>query len=268
MSVDVDWHLLDRSLSQKLVESLNGLLERVSLPSYLGPITVHDFVFGDAPPVVQLVDITDIIESFAHPDLSENEQQEEEEEGHQEDSRDLDGGHEHGDNVATGAAPNDSSSSSEPLDLQLHLRTQYSGNLRIELTTSLLVNYPSPFFMSLPLRLTLTALDFAATWVVGYQSGKRCIHLSMMPSPEDNIRPPSDPDATQPIPASPPPSFAAKPNAANDILKNLQCDPSEVGEADKHVLRNVGKVEKFVLELVRGLLQNELVWPNFVTVHY
>lgn len=36
---------------------------------------------------------------------------------------------------------------------------------------------------------------------------------------------------------------------------------SEVGQAEKHVLKNVGKVEKFVLEVARSTLESELVFP-------
>lgn len=41
---------------------------------------------------------------------------------------------------------------------------------------------------------------------------------------------------------------------------------SSVGQADKHVLRNVGKVEKFLVELLRKAVEDELVWPNFYTI--
>lgn len=41
---------------------------------------------------------------------------------------------------------------------------------------------------------------------------------------------------------------------------------TSVGNADKHVLRNVGKVEKFLVELLRKAVEDELVWPNFYTV--
>ena len=41
---------------------------------------------------------------------------------------------------------------------------------------------------------------------------------------------------------------------------------TSVGNADKHVLRNVGKVEKFLTELLRKAVEDELVWPNFYTV--
>lgn len=41
---------------------------------------------------------------------------------------------------------------------------------------------------------------------------------------------------------------------------------SEVGEHEKHVLKNVGKVEKFITEVIRKGLQDELVYPNYYTI--
>ena len=49
------------------------------------------------------------------------------------------------------------------------------------------------------------------------------------------------------------------------LLPALQID-SEIGHADVHVLRNVGKVEKFILDLVRKTMVDELVYPNYHTI--
>lgn len=49
------------------------------------------------------------------------------------------------------------------------------------------------------------------------------------------------------------------------LLPALQIE-SEIGHADVHVLRNVGKVEKFILDLVRKTMVDELVYPNYHTV--
>ncbi len=50
-----------------------------------------------------------------------------------------------------------------------------------------------------------------------------------------------------------------------NILPNLTFE-SEVGEHEKHVLKNVGKVEKFVAEVIRKGLEDELVFPNYYTI--
>jgi distribution and morphology protein 12 len=49
------------------------------------------------------------------------------------------------------------------------------------------------------------------------------------------------------------------------ILPELHIE-SEIGHADAHVLRNVGKVERFIADAVRKVLVDELVFPNFHTI--
>lgn len=43
---------------------------------------------------------------------------------------------------------------------------------------------------------------------------------------------------------------------------------SEIGrkESGKQSLKNVGKVERFVLEQVRRIFDEEFVWPSFITL--
>lgn len=51
------------------------------------------------------------------------------------------------------------------------------------------------------------------------------------------------------------------------LLREIRVE-SEIGrqeEGGKQVLRNVGKVEGFVLEQVRRIFEEEFVWPSFWT---
>lgn len=233
MTVDLDWAALDAQLSQKLRDNLNMLFSRTSLPSYLGPLSVVDFVFGDAPPLIELVDIKDINPDFLAEECS-------------------DGGSD---------GPTTEATAADADDVQLQVRIQYSGNLRIELKTQLLINYPSSLFMSLPLRLNLTSLDFCADAILALQPNSRRAHISLTAPPL------LDAEHHQ-IPPNSFTSAATSQDATTQIIRDLKCDPSEVGDADKHVLRNVGKVEKFVLQLVRSLLESEVVWPNYITIDY
>jgi distribution and morphology protein 12 len=90
--------------------------------------------------------------------------------------------------------------------------------------------------MSLPLEATL---------VVAFEGSNRSIHLSLL----------------DPNPGGGGAGIAGrKESAGNRILKSAVVE-SEVGQADKHVLKNVGKVEKFVLEVARKTLENEIVFP-------
>ena len=41
---------------------------------------------------------------------------------------------------------------------------------------------------------------------------------------------------------------------------------SEIGKADNHVLRNVTRVERFIQDVIRKTIEDELVFPNFHTL--
>jgi distribution and morphology protein 12 len=49
------------------------------------------------------------------------------------------------------------------------------------------------------------------------------------------------------------------------LLPEMRID-SEIGHSDAHVLRNVGKIERFIADVVRKTLVDELVFPNFHTI--
>lgn len=139
-----------------------------------------------------------------------------------------------------GSNPPPPTSSSAP-SFQMHLRLTYSGNLTIGLATSLLINYPAPRFMSLPLKLSVTSLAFTGTMLVAFEGDRRRVHLSIV-------------DPTHGAGGL----GGATPGAR--LLTGAVVE-SEVGQADKHVLKNVGKVEKFVLDVARSTLESELVFP-------
>ena len=57
------------------------------------------------------------------------------------------------------------------------------------------------------------------------------------------------------------------PSKGGGLLREIRVE-SEIGrqEGGKQVLKNVGKVEKFVLEQVRRIVEEEFVWPSFWTL--
>ncbi|KAK4698966.1 hypothetical protein P7C70_g7301, partial [Phenoliferia sp. Uapishka_3] len=150
------------------------------------------------------------------------------------------------------------SSSSAP-SLQLHLRVSYTGNMQFGLSTSLLINYPSPAFMALPLKLLVTSLAFTGTFIVAFEGDRRRVHISILDPREE--------EGAEFLETSF--AYAAGtrvPRTAGASLLSGAVVESEVGQAEKHVLKNVGKVEKFVLDVARGALESELVFPNFQTI--
>jgi distribution and morphology protein 12 len=144
---------------------------------------------------------------------------------------------------------------------------KYAGDIKLSLTAEILLDYPMPSFVGLPLKLNITGLTFDGVAVIAYI--RRRVHFCFL-SPEDanawvggdesgsgEMRSRSSGDMV--VPASPrrkPPS----------LLREIRVE-SEIGrkENGKQVLKNVGKVEKFVLEQVRRIFDEEFVYPSFWT---
>jgi distribution and morphology protein 12 len=150
----------------------------------------------------------------------------------------------------------------------LHLLVSWHSDLRLTLTTSLRINYPSPLFMSLPIKLSVTGLVFDGEVAVAYEGGRR-VHLCVL----DGLDPygpsarrsagsqgstPSDPEGDD--------AQAAKPLPVGQRLLPEIFIESELGQADKHVLKNVTRVEKFIQDVIRKTVEEELVFPNFHTL--
>jgi mitochondrial distribution and morphology protein 12 len=153
-------------------------------------------------------------------------------------------------------------------NLQLHLLVSWHSDLRLTLTTSLRINYPSPLFMSLPIKLSVTGLVFDGELAVAYEGGRR-VHLCVL----DGLDPygpsarrsagsqgstPSDPEGED--------AHATKPLPVGQRLLPEIFIESELGQADKHVLKNVTRVEKFIQDVIRKTVEEELVFPNFHTL--
>lgn len=128
--------------------------------------------------------------------------------------------------------------------------------------------------MSLPLTLTVTRMELDFHLVVAFHSS------SSRPSPSaaasapssrvylsilDELDP-SGPPLPQSSPAAHPAQHGTKPPPIGQrILPSMQIE-SSIGQDGEHVLRNVAKVERFVVDLLRSAIVDELVYPNFHTV--
>lgn len=390
MSIDLDWHKLDSSLSTSLIELLNRQLASTTRPSFIGPVEVTSLDFGTSGPDVELVDLRDIYRDFLEDD-EENEDAEPgivkvtegapDDEGFEWVSRkvvrtqsfaeempahnllpphlryghgpvadmfasvpNLHGprgawspaiGGGYGDirplfPYASGYAsplirpplsaatprtsfgsifnsrysPDDPSppglrespaeipspvaspptqapppSPSQP-NVQLHLHIAWQSNLRITFTTSLLINYPSPMFMSLPIKLSVTGLVFNGEVVVAYEGERRRVHLCVVDEldpygPLAGERQKRDTPSSTGTPAEQEDDIAAHTPAlprpskplpiGQRLLPNIFIE-SEIGQADKHVLKNVTRVERFIQDVIRKTVEEELVFPNFHTL--
>ncbi len=138
-------------------------------------------------------------------------------------------------------------------DLQAVFRVRYSGDVKLSLTAEILLDYPMPSFVGIPVKLTITGLSFDGVAVVAYIR-KRAYFCFL--SPEDALAVIGAEDADD----------QGGELKMGGLLQAIKVE-SEIGQREngKQSLKNVGKVEKFVLEQVRRIFEDEFVYPSFWT---
>ena len=149
---------------------------------------------------------------------------------------------------------------SQPSDLQVVARVQYSGDVRMMLTAEILLDYPMPSFVGIPLKLSITGITFDGVAILAYI--KKRMHLCFL-DPEDAETLVGEHVTAEQKEASRKDKLSS---AMNGLIKEIHIE-SEIGrqESGKQVLKNVGKVEKFVLEQIRSIFEDEFVFPSFWT---
>lgn len=150
-------------------------------------------------------------------------------------------------------------------DIQAVFRIRYSGDVKLLLTADILLDYPMPSFVGIPLRLSITGLSFDGVGVVAYI--RKRVHFCFL-SPDDALAAVGADDSDQANEGTDDSSGAAgtRPSKMGGLLQEIRVE-SEIGqrEGGKQSLKNVGKVERFVLEQVRRIFEEEFVYPSFWT---
>ena len=148
-----------------------------------------------------------------------------------------------------------------PEDLQVVTHVQYSGDIKMSLTAEILLDYPMPSFVGIPLKLNITGITFDGVAILAYI--KKRAHFCFLS--------PDDADALVGRESLQADSQGQGSNLAQrlkigGLLENIKVE-SEIGGqgSGKQVLKNVGKVESFVLEQVRRIFEDEFVYPSFWT---
>lgn len=146
--------------------------------------------------------------------------------------------------------------SAQPSDLQVVARVKYTGDVRMTLTAEILLDYPMPSFVGIPLKLSITGITFDGVAI--FASIKKRAHFCFL-SPEDAEALVGADDSAES-------GAAPQEKSVGGLLHEIRVE-SEIGrkENGKQVLKNVGKVEKFVLEQVRRIFEEEFVFPSFWT---
>ncbi|KAL9100193.1 MAG: hypothetical protein Q9163_004399, partial [Psora crenata] len=175
-------------------------------------------------------------------------------------------------------------SSSNPLDLQTTLHISYSGGLSLSLTAMILLDYPMPSFVGIPLKLNITGLSFDGVGLLAYLHGREKkkgaekreddgdsrgkIKFCFL-SPED-ARMMFGSEASEDTLDGHGHGHLKAADKGQGKLGGLLGEirvESEIGrqEDGKQVLKNVGKVERFILAQVRRIFEDEFVFPSFWT---
>lgn len=120
-----------------------------------------------------------------------------------------------------------------------------------------------PSFVGIPLQLNITGLTFDGVAVVAYI--RKRMHFCFL-SPEDAETLTSDIFHTDTSSTPPKVGPVKRVGTTGGLLQEIKVE-SEIGRKGdgKQSLKNVGKVEKFVLEQVRRIFEEEFVFPSFWT---
>jgi distribution and morphology protein 12 len=139
-------------------------------------------------------------------------------------------------------------------DLQAVFRVRYSGDVRLSLTVEILLDYPMPSFVGIPVKLNIAGFSFDGVAVLAYI--RKRVHFCFL-SPDDALTAIS-PEGTD--------GGTHGGLKMGGLLQEIKVE-SEIGQREngKQSLKNVGKVEKFVLEQVRRIFEDEFVYPSHWT---
>ena len=158
-----------------------------------------------------------------------------------------------------------------PEDMQAVFRIRYAGDVRLNLTAEILIDYPMPSFVGIPLRLSITGVTFDGVGVVAWI--RKRVHFCFL-SPEDAVTAvgldeEEDGDGDGEALGGRRRSSKGEGGSGKvfgGLLQEIRVE-SEIGqrEGNKQSLKNVGKVERFVLEQVRRIFEDEFVYPSFWT---
>ncbi|EGF79219.1 hypothetical protein BATDEDRAFT_85738 [Batrachochytrium dendrobatidis JAM81] len=257
MSFIIDWNLLNDGVeAERLKLLVNDHFQEVARPSFLGKVTVMQLDFGDIPPEVTIEDICDPLADFYIQEDPAFEYEHDHIQSHSYNSRQnidttaaseqisvSDGIGHHGSAIYKEPSLSFDSTNNlryvqlppQDTDAQLELNVRYHGNMRLSISTELIVNQPTPAFMVLPLALTLTGFSFDGTAVIAYLG--YAINFCFK-----------------------------EPLDGNSILQDMTIE-SEIGDRNKQVLKNVEKIERFIVQQLKSFFNDFLVFPNFHSIY-
>lgn len=180
-------------------------------------------------------------------------------------------GPEHDDTSTTSSSSSPHTTPQHPLDTQITARVRYKGDISLSLAAEILLDYPTPAFANIPMKLRVTGVEFNGDALVVYTHARKATHFCFLAAnSSSDLR--SDGGG------------AGAAGAGNEeLLKNISIE-SEIGQVGSNgnsgnsnsssgvgggngnqVLKNVDKIEKLILDQVRRIFRDEFVYPNYWT---
>jgi mitochondrial distribution and morphology protein 12 len=146
----------------------------------------------------------------------------------------------------------------DPLDTQIVLHVSYNGNIRLSLTAEILLDYPMPSFVGIPLKLNVTGVSFDGVALLAYV--KKRAHFCFLGQEDAEILVGAENSLENHT------SNRDTKDKIGSLLREVRVE-TEIGQQEngKQVLKNVSKVERFVLDQVRRIFEDEFVYPSFWT---
>ncbi|KAL6942461.1 hypothetical protein ACO0QE_003636 [Hanseniaspora vineae] len=298
MSFDIDWDKIrnDGNINQSIQDFLNDKLTSAELPKYIKNLKVLNFDIGDEPPAIELKQISDPLPAFY--ESSEEESDEDLEYGTEEVTSKTD--EREAADVAT-ANSEKKAENKDKMDTQLVVDIAYKGNMLLEISAEISLNYPTDSFVSLPVKLSISGIGFHSLCIVAYLKSKQesknsvddaCAENRMFfsllcdvaDSELDNPKSAQSQDSQSPnlsiqqtgaTPISKTNNYRQQQYYFPSSMERMQflrtlTVRTEIGGDDgssssnASALKNVGELETFLLEMLRGLIRKELCWPGWI----
>lgn len=150
-----------------------------------------------------------------------------------------------------------------PTDTQITLHITYTGSVSLSITAALLLDYPMSSFASIPLKLSITGLSFDGVALLAYL--RKRAHFCFLGAEDAQVLIGAEAGLEGRAREEGGGVRGGK-NKLGGLIREIRVE-SEIGkrEGGKQSLKNVGKVEKFVVEQVRRIFEEEFVWPSWWT---
>ncbi|CEP63399.1 ERMES complex subunit MDM12 LALA0_S08e01552g [Lachancea lanzarotensis] len=273
MSFEINWEDVgeDPVINNSIKAFLNSQLQAIALPSYVNSLQVTNFRLGHIPPKITLREITDPLSEFYEHIASESEGTKPKEHLRKHSTDGSDGQDQVDDdeeeealNAGKDGFEPEPKPTSNPSDMQFLVEVDYKGDMTIEVNAELALNYPSPSFMSLPVKLSITDLGVHVLCLVAYLSKQ--LFISFLCDVADPVL-----DARESITDSGSSAFLGKKSLERiSLIRSIKIE-SEIGEqndVEGSVLRSVGKLEQFLLEVFKTIVKVEAAWPSWINLDF